>query len=89
MLAIAPDRVRLDRATPGDTRGGAELLPLLRAGGVRSVSPTGILGDPTGAAADEGSRLIRAAAADLATMVAGLHRRSEMRGAGMGSEVTR
>jgi len=89
MLAIAPDRVRLDRATPGDTRCGSELLPLLQAGGVRSVSPTGILGDPTGASADEGSRLIRAAAADLATMVAGLHRRPDVRGAAMGREVTR
>jgi mycofactocin precursor peptide peptidase len=75
MLAIAPDTVRVDRMVPGDTRAADELLPLLRAGGVRSVSATGVLGDPTGATADEGHALIRAAAADLATVVAGLRQR--------------
>ena len=73
MLAIAPDRVRLDRAEPGDRRSVAELLPLLQAGGVRSVSANGVLGDPSGASADEGERLLRAAAADLAAVVARLH----------------
>ena len=76
MLAIAPDRVRLDRAEAGDQRSAGELLPLLRSAGVRSVSPSGVLGDPAGARADEGERLIRAASADLATVVAGLHRRA-------------
>jgi creatinine amidohydrolase len=42
---------------------------------VRSVSPYGVLGDPTGATADEGRALIRAASADLATVVAALRRR--------------
>jgi mycofactocin system creatininase family protein len=74
MLAIAPDRVRLELATAGDGRPATELLPLLVAGGVRSVSPTGVLGDPGGAGADEGRRLLRAAAADLAAVVAELHR---------------
>jgi len=74
MLAIAPDRVLLDRACAGDGRTIAELLPLLEAGGVRSVSPSGVLGDPDGATAAEGQYLIRAAAADLAAVVAGLHR---------------
>jgi len=74
MLAIAPDRVRLELATAGDGRPATELLPLLEAGGVRSVSPTGVLGDPDGAGADEGGRLLRAAVADLAAVVAGLHR---------------
>ena len=75
MLAIAPDSVRVDRMAPGDTRSADDLLPRLRAGGVRSVSPYGVLGDPTGATADEGRALIRAAAADLATVVAALRRR--------------
>jgi mycofactocin system creatininase family protein len=73
MLAIAPERVRLGLATAGDGRPVGELLPLLEARGVRSVSPTGVLGDPTGAGADEGERLLRAAAADLAAVVAVLH----------------
>ena len=46
-----------------------ELLPLLQAGGVRSVSANGVLGDPAGATADEGPALLRAAAADLADTV--------------------
>jgi len=75
MLAIAPGSVQADRLAPGDLRPADELLPLLRAGGVRSVSANGVLGDPTGATADEGRALIRAAAADLATVVAGLRRR--------------
>jgi mycofactocin system creatininase family protein len=73
MLAIAPERVRLGLATAGDGRPVGELLPLLEARGVRSVSPTGVRGDPTGAGADEGERLLRAAAADLAAVVAVLH----------------
>jgi len=72
MLAIAPDRVRLSEAAPGDTRPLRKLLPLLEAGGVRAVSPSGVLGDPAGAGADEGRALLREAAADLARTVAAL-----------------
>ncbi len=75
MLAIAPQRVRLDRAGAGDRRTADVLMPLLRSGGVRAVSANGVLGDPAGAGADEGRELIRAAAADLATVVAGVRRR--------------
>jgi len=74
MLAIAPHKVRLELATAGDLRPATELLPLLEVGGVRSVSPTGVLGDPGGAGADEGERLLRAAADDLAAVVTALHR---------------
>ena len=74
MLAIAADRVRLELAIAGDGRPVAELLPLLEAGGIRSVSSSGVLGDPDGAGADEGKRLLRAAADDLAALVAVLHR---------------
>lgn len=69
MLAIAPDRVRLASAQPGDTRPLAELLPQLRAGGVRSVSPNGVLGDPTSATREEGDRLLIAAVDDLIRFV--------------------
>ncbi len=74
MLAVAPDRVRLDAAAPGDTRPLDELLPLLRAGGVGSVSANGVLGDPTGASAGEGRRLLAAAAAELAAAARGAAR---------------
>jgi mycofactocin system creatininase family protein len=58
MLALAPDDVRLDHAAPGETRPLADILPELRAHGVRPVSPNGVLGDPSGASAAEGERLL-------------------------------
>ncbi|WP_416955307.1 mycofactocin biosynthesis peptidyl-dipeptidase MftE [Streptomyces sp. Agncl-13] len=56
MLHLAPERVRLECAVVGDTRPLALLLPELMAHGVRAVSPSGVLGDPTGASAAEGRR---------------------------------
>ena len=67
-LALDPARVR-PSAVVGNTTPLAELLPALRAGGVRSVSPTGVLGDPTGASAAEGAALLDAATADLVAFV--------------------
>lgn len=64
-LALDPRRVRMERAERGDTRPLREILPLLRAGGVRAVSENGVLGDPTGADADEGRRLLAALSDDL------------------------
>jgi creatinine amidohydrolase len=72
MLAVAPGRVRMEAAAPGDTRPLGRLLPLLESGGVASVSPTGVLGDPAGASADEGRALLAEASADLARVVARL-----------------
>ena len=57
LLHLAPWLVRLHRAQPGNTRPIAELLPSLMAHGVRTVSPNGVLGDPTGATAAEGADL--------------------------------
>ncbi len=58
MLAIDPSSVHLEHAVPGDGRPLAELLPILREGGVRAVTATGVLGDPTGAGAAEGETLL-------------------------------
>jgi creatinine amidohydrolase len=58
MLALAPADVRPDAAAPGDTRPVAELMPELTARGVRAVSGNGVLGDPAGASAAEGARLL-------------------------------
>ncbi|MCW2522941.1 MAG: mftE [Frankiales bacterium] len=69
-LASRPDRVHSDRAVAGDQRPLPEILPLLRAGGVRAVSPSGILGDPRGATAAEGARLLDELAAALLAHVA-------------------
>jgi mycofactocin system creatininase family protein len=65
MLAIAPTRVRLEDAEAGDTRPLAELYPLVRRDGVLAVTPNGVLGDPAGAGAEEGRRLLESAIADL------------------------
>ncbi len=65
MLALAPERVKLDLARPGSRRPIGQLLPQLRRTGVRSVSPNGVLGDPTRACASDGEMLLAAAAADL------------------------
>jgi mycofactocin precursor peptide peptidase len=36
----------------------SQLMPALRAAGVRAVSPNGVLGDPFGASAAEGQQLL-------------------------------
>ena len=58
MLAIAPQLVRLDLAQPGATEPLTELLPKLMEGGVGAVSANGVLGDPRGATAAAGTRLL-------------------------------
>jgi len=60
MLALAPETVRLDRAAAGNTVPLRELLPAMRAAGVRAVSENGVLGDPAGASAAEGQRMLAA-----------------------------
>ena len=64
-LALAPGTVRLDRAEAGNTTPILELMPALRAGAVHGVSPNGVLGDPAGASAAEGSAMLAALLADL------------------------
>jgi creatinine amidohydrolase len=68
-LRLHPDRVLLDRAAPGNTSSIKELLPELIAGGVRAVSPNGVLGDPTGATAEEGEAQLSRLTADLEAKV--------------------
>ncbi|WP_189321527.1 mycofactocin biosynthesis peptidyl-dipeptidase MftE [Streptomyces flaveus] len=70
LLHLAPEHVLMRRAAPGDRRPLAALMPRLRAAGVRAVSPTGVLGDPTGACADQGRRILRELAADAASRLA-------------------
>jgi mycofactocin precursor peptide peptidase len=47
----------------------AELMPLLRADGVRAASTSGVLGDPTTAAAVDGAALLTALGAALIRQV--------------------
>lgn len=60
MLHLDPGAVRLDRAEPGDTRPLSAILPDLRRAGVAAVSPNGVLGDPSGASAQEGESVLKA-----------------------------
>jgi mycofactocin precursor peptide peptidase len=71
MLALRPDLVRAAHAEAGNVAPLGQLLPALRAGGTRAVSPNGVLGDPTGATAEEGEALLERLSADLVAAVAG------------------
>ncbi len=76
MLHLRPWAVRRDLAVAGDTRPLAEILPAMRAGGVAAVSANGVLGDPAGASAEEGARLLASMVADVV---------GALRGAGVGA----
>jgi len=69
MLAIAPETVRLDAAVAGPSEPIGALLPRLREHGVIGVSPNGVLGDPTGASAEEGAELLAGMIADVVDSV--------------------
>jgi mycofactocin precursor peptide peptidase len=70
LLALRPQHVLMQHAAPGDTRPMAQLWPLLRAGGVRAVSASGVLGDPSGASGTEGVALLDELAGTLIDAVA-------------------
>ncbi len=65
MLHLRPESVRLDRAQAGNTQPLSEILPAMVAGGVGAVSPNGVLGDPAGASAEEGERVLRHMVAEI------------------------
>ena len=69
---LAPWAVRVDLMAPGATEPVAELMPRLRAGGVRSVSESGVLGDPTTSSAERGrhlfDRLVTALVSELVAL---------------------
>ncbi len=75
MLALDPGLVRLETAERGDVRPIGQILPLLREHGVRAVSPNGVLGDPAGASAAEGERLLALLADGLNEALDGLGER--------------
>lgn len=58
MQHLCPELVRMDKAVVGNTTPLWELMPALRDGGVASVSPSGVLGDPTGATAEQGAEAL-------------------------------
>ncbi|MFE2992600.1 mycofactocin biosynthesis peptidyl-dipeptidase MftE [Streptomyces sp. NPDC059262] len=67
MLRLRRSAVREDRAVAGPTDPVHLLMDRLVAESVRGVSPSGVLGDPAGARASEGERLLDRMADRLAT----------------------
>ena len=69
---LAPWSVRVDLMAPGATEPVAELMPRLRAEGVRAVSDNGVLGDPTASSTERGrelfDRLVRNLTAELVAL---------------------
>ncbi len=65
MLHLRPESVRLDLAEAGNTQPLREILPAMMSGGISAVSPNGVLGDPAGASAAEGERVLKAMVADV------------------------
>lgn len=60
VMHLAGHLVRPERAVVGNVMPLADLMPALTTVGVRAVSASGVLGDPTGATAVEGERLMGA-----------------------------
>ncbi len=71
LLHVEPRGVREALAAAGETTPIGELLPRLRAEGVRGVSPNGVLGDPAGASAVEGAALLAGMVDRLVAAVTG------------------
>lgn len=71
MLRLDPQRVRQDLLAPGVVAPLDDLLPRLRAEGVRAVSDSGVLGDPTHATAAEGAAVYVRMAREIADAVRG------------------
>jgi mycofactocin system creatininase family protein len=71
LLELDPSVVREEAARAGNTAPLRELLPALRRGGVTAVSPNGVLGDPVGASAEEGRRLLETMVGALRAGLAG------------------
>jgi mycofactocin precursor peptide peptidase len=69
MLAIAPALVRMTRAEAGRPEPIVDLIDDLRADGMRTVSPNGVLGDPRPATASHGRALLTRLIIDLVAAV--------------------
>lgn len=64
-LALRPELVRQERIHGGNTNPLKELMPVLAIEGVGAVSPSGVLGDPTGSKATLGKDILDRWAEDL------------------------
>lgn len=69
MLLLDPTSVRMELAVPGAQEPLRELMPTLREAGVQAVSTSGVLGNPMGATAREGSDLMRRMSGEIVAQV--------------------
>lgn len=69
VLHYGPDLVDSEALAPGAPDPLSELTPRLRGDGVRAVSPSGVLGDPTTATAEHGRAVAAALVDDLVAAV--------------------
>jgi creatinine amidohydrolase len=69
MLAIDAPLVDIHLARPGEARPLPDIADELRRHGVGAVSPTGVLGDPTGATLEAGRNLLKMLTDDLVAAV--------------------
>lgn len=72
LLWLEPSLVRVDRAEPGSTEPWEAIGGRVVADGVGAVSPNGVLGDPTGASAEEGEQLFADLVDRLAAVAASM-----------------
>jgi creatinine amidohydrolase len=72
----------VDRLEAGVTTPVSTLMPQLRARGVQAVSPNGVLGDPAGATAADGRRLLDALVDRVVREIADGDVRADVRAAG-------
>jgi creatinine amidohydrolase len=68
-LALDPHRVHVSLEGPGNAASLPELTAALSGSGVRGVSANGVLGDPTGASADDGDQLLKSLDSQLLAVV--------------------
>jgi creatinine amidohydrolase len=69
MLHLRPESVRRDLAEAGNTQPLRDILPAMMTGGIAAVSANGVLGDPAGASAAEGERVLKAMVADVLSRI--------------------
>lgn len=72
LLALGSPFVRTELAGSGVRQPLRELMPALRSSGVAAVSPSGVLGDPSGASADYGAGILESWVEELVEMVRAL-----------------
>lgn len=83
MLHLAPEQVGAFAEVVGSAQPLATIMPQLQSGRLREVSPTGVIGDPSGATAAEGATILGALVDNVVARIEldSVGQRGELRGA--------